>query len=692
MGQQVGRSWIGSEWVVEGLSPNLHVKLWFWKYLDRIRVAPLKPYLLYNTWYDVRAPEIVKSPAHVMNEGNLLHIIESFQKEMVEKQGIELDAFVLDDGWDIYKSDWVLNTEQFPRGLLPVKEALKGIGARLGMWLGPIGGYSNRKWRLEWMSAHGYEVVNNQLCLAGEQYRKLLKKRVTNFVRNAGVGYYKWDGIQFSCSEPDHGHPVGVYSRRAVMESVIDLCRSVRAENPNIFLNITSGTWLSPWWVKYANTIWMQGHDYGYSDVPSISRRDRAITYRDFVLYEDLRKNDFWFPISNLMTHGIIKGHLQKLGGEAEPLDKFTDNALLYFARGVSMWELYISPDLLTDGEWDALAKSIRWARERFETLRSTEMIGGDPGERQAYGYAHFAGKRGIVAARNPFIEPQILKVKLSTSQGLDPKASSLVVERVYPTRRISPKLYAAGSNLEMSLQGYETVIYEIYPVEEASEPLLAGVTYEVVQESEGDYVVKFYDAGKDVHLLNPEKVSSIRYCGDTVDPHELSIPVRPLIEPVSHGSVQLSSEKKQSEIDIIFELHKPAEEATLAVLFEPARKSQDKSEPKVIAFLDGKKVEPKVEQQKGHWAWYMLNVGPGKHTSRIIIEPVQEKQEWAGKISVWLICSQKPEGLEVSFNLATRLAQRRTMPPRPWPAEVIRRNIKLGEIDVLLLSTSSTQ
>lgn len=745
-GERIGSSWIESEWVVEGLSPNPHVKLWFWKYLDRIRVAPLKPFLLYNSWYDVRAPEIVKSPAHVMNDKNLLRIIESFKKEMVETHGLKLDAFVLDDGWDVYKSDWVLSKPQFPRGLEPVSAALKEIGTNLGMWFGPIGGYSNRTWRIEWMREHGYEVIpgreagRGQLCLAGKRYRQLFKKRVLDFIRNNGVGYYKWDGIQFSCSEQDHGHPVGIYSRRAVMESVIDLCQSVRAENPNIFLNVTSGTWLSPWWIKYANTIWMQGSDYGYANVPSISRRDGAITYRDYVLFEDYGKNDFWFPIANLMTHGIIKGNLQKLGGEAEPLDKFTDNALLYFARGVSMWELYVSPDLLTDGEWNALAKSIRWARDRFEVLRSTEMIGGDPGESLPYGYAHFAGKRGIIAARNPSIEPQTLKVSLSPSMGFNPEASSLVVELVYPMRRISPKLHKAGVNLEIPLQGYETAVYEIYPVEEASEPLLAGVTFEVFKESESNYAVKYYDAQKGARLLNPEMVRTVKYGGKSSRPSKLSIPATYLPEAVSHSSVQLSSQEKQPEIDIKFDLHKPAEEATLAVLLEPAGESKGETESEVTAFLDGEKVELKVEQQKGRWGWYMLDVQPGKHTSRIIIAKIdkenekknigngnasvekngdrqngnrpnfsQEKKEnkwtgrvsagedngdspyfpdghkenrWTGKVSVWLICSQKPEGREVSFDLAQGLGKKRPMPPRPWPSGQIRRTVKLGELE----------
>ncbi|NIM89829.1 MAG: hypothetical protein GTO17_02660 [Candidatus Aminicenantes bacterium] len=693
MGERIATSWIESEWAVEGLSPDEEVKLWFWKYLDRIRVAPLKPYLLYNSWYDVRAPEIVKGPTQVMNEENLLRIIESFQEEMAEKRGIKLDAFVLDDGWDVYKSDWVLSKEQFPRGLAPVKQALDRMGTALGMWFGPIGGYSNRSWRVGWMHERGYEViraqpqedkpgeVKGQLCLAGKNYRQLFKKRVVDLVRNDGVGYYKWDGIQFSCSAPDHGHPVGIYSRRAVMESVIDLCGSVRSENPNIFLNITSGTWLSPWWVKYANMIWMQGYDYGYADVPSISRRDAAITYRDYVLFDDLKKNDSWFPVANLMTHGIIKGHLQKLGGEAESLDKFTDNALLYFARGVSMWELYISPDLLTEGEWNALAKSIQWAKDRFEILRSTEMIGGDPGKKMAYGYVHFTGNRGIVAARNPFIESQSLRVTLSPSLGLDPEASSLVMERVYPKRWISPRLYGNGSEMVIPLQGYETAIFELYPLEEASKPLLAGVTFEVLPASENDYVVKFYEAGRGTRILNPGRVSSLSYKGKTIDPGKFSIPVRYLKEPVSLGSVRLAADDR-SEIQIKFKLLDPAKKATLAVLLEPAREAEEEQDPEVTAFLDGKEVKPKVEKQKGRWGWYLLEVEPGKHTSRFVITSTPELK-WTGKFSAWLVCSLRPEGKEVSFGLAQNLTQQQTMPPLPWPSGEIRKNVKLGEVEV---------
>jgi hypothetical protein len=687
MGIKITDNWIKSEWTVAGLTPDRHVKLWFSRYLDSIRVAPLRPYLLYNTWYDVRSPEYTKRPEDVMNEANLLRIIADFKREMFEKRGLKLDAFVLDDGWDIYKSDWVLRTNEFPNGLKPIVEALKTMGTDLGMWFGPIGGYSYRKWRIEWMKEHGYEAEDDQLCLAGTNYHKLFKKRTTDFVRHDGVAYFKWDGIRFSCSEPDHGHPVGIYSRRAVMEAVKDLCTAVREINPKMYLNITSGTWLSPWWMKYANMIWMQGHDYGYANAPSISKRDAAITYRDVVLYEDYGIHDFWFPISNLMTHGIIKGHLQKLGGEAEPPDKFTDNAILYFARGVSMWELYISPNLLTDGEWDAIGKSIRWARDRFDVLKHTEMIGGNPGNREPYGYAHFYKKRGIAAVRNPSIKPQILKVKLDPAQGLCPRAASLVVERVYPNRWISPRLYAAGAAIELPLQGYETAIYEIYPLETAVEPLLAGVVFDVIEAEGKTYALEIRHVEKGARLLNPEMVREIKI-NDAVVPldklYESALRERPFPEAVKPGTITA----RGTDINVGFTVEKPITNAALCFLLEPAaqviKKSKDKKQEKrgseVIIYINGREVDAEVEQQTDRWAWYKvkLDAVPGQYKARIRIRPFRGNQKWDGKISAWMVYNIEPGTTGIRFHLVRELSKSRPMPPLPRPAGEDKRIVKL--------------
>ena len=695
MGERIGKEWIKSEWVVEGLTPNSYIKHWFMTYLNHIRVAPVRPYTLYNSWYDLRAVDYPsKEPVkenHVMNDKNVFRMIDLLKENMIKKYGIKLDAFVLDDGWDVYESDWELRKEQFPNGMKPIADELKKTGTHLGIWFGPTGGYSARMKRINWMKAHGYEVVGEErsrhramLCLAGKHYSKLFKKRVKNFVEKDGVAYFKWDGIQFSCSEPDHGHPVGIHSRRAVLQSLINMCQAVREKNPSVFLNITSGTWLSPWWVKYANQIWMQGDDYGYSNVPSISRRDGAITYRDYVLYDDFKNKGFWFPISNLMTHGVIKGNLQKLGGEREPLDKFTDNALLYVARGVSMWELYISPDLLTDGEWKAIAKSILWARDRFPILSSTEMIGGNPKNRQVYGYTHFKQNRGIIAVRNPFIEPGYLKVKLDPSQGMNPDATSLVVERVYPTNRISPNLIKAGDTIELHLDGYETAIYEIFPLNEADKPLLAGVDFELKSNRGKNYILELHDRKKDVRLLNPGTVRSIKFLGETVDINDLSIPLKTLPTPVANHSVKVSYKRKQTDMMIKFNLSESATDAIVAVLVEPNRVFFGKGDPMVDFFQNGRKSVDAKEKQKGKWAWHMIGVKHGKQSIKVRINAPPKTRKWSGKASVWLICKQKLRGEEILFNLKKTVVQS-PMPPRPWPRSTVRKSIKLGAGEVII-------
>ncbi len=259
-GKRIKRAWTRSHWVVEGLAPDKYVKLWFMRYVRRIRVAPAEPYTLYNTWYDLRSPRFHGlGQDHIMNQTNIVGIIDALRKNMIEKHGIRLNAFVLDDGWDKYESDWKLRRSTFPNGLKPIVDDLKKTNTTLGLWLGPIGGYSFRNLRVDWMKAHGYETVGDELCLGGKNYSQMFKRRVVDFAKDDGVGYYKWDGIQFSCSQPGHGHPVGIYSRDAILDTLINICRAVRAVNPKAYLNITSGTWLSPWWVKYANQIWMQG-------------------------------------------------------------------------------------------------------------------------------------------------------------------------------------------------------------------------------------------------------------------------------------------------------------------------------------------------------------------------------------------------------------------------------------------------
>ncbi len=672
IGEKIGDVPVESNWTVLGITPEPYIKKWFFDYVKDIRVAPANPYTLYNSWYDLRSADYPKvSKDAVMNEKNVLRIWDEIRTNMIEKHDIHLDAFVLDDGWDVYESDWQLRKKQFPHGLKPLSDTLAKSGTKLGIWFGPAGGYSFHLERVKWMVEHGYEVTGNvndpasgMLCLAGKKYSNLFRKRVTDFVKNDDVGYFKWDGIQFACSEPGHGHPVGIYSRRAVMESVIDKCEAVRKINPNIYINITSGTWLSPWWVQYANQIWMDAADYAFADVPSISRRDNAMTYRDYALFDDFHIRNFWFPVSNLMTHGIIKGRLENISKE-EPIDKFTNNTVLYFARGVSMWEFYISPDELTNPEWNALSQSVKWAKSRFDILSSTFMVGNNPALGNTYGYVHFKGDKGIIAVRNPKIESDHLTVTLDPEYRLDENAANLVVEQVYPKRYIYPQLYSAGGKITFALGGFETAVFDIYPLDKTAPPLLAGAVFDL--KTEGTTMTYTVIKGENnIRFLNPEKIESLEREGRKITIRDLHPDYQLDVTEPGYSTQFSSGDMKYSfTIDPSRALSSRME--MVALLLKPDTAGGEFPE---VTIRQGNK-ELKTEKQTGKGAWQWVSAIPDGSAKDLITVEIN-RTGWKGQAQLWLNTGKTKHGYVLKVTTGEKLKEK-VMPPLPFPANEFR-------------------
>jgi len=69
------------------------------------------------------------------------------------------------------------------------------------------------------------------------------------------------------------------------------------------------------------------------------------------------------------------------------------------------MHELYISPDILSEGEWGVLADALHWRASGSACSRRRDGRR-RPRPREPYGYVHFRGSEGIVAVRNPDIAP----------------------------------------------------------------------------------------------------------------------------------------------------------------------------------------------------------------------------------------------------------------------------------------------
>lgn len=404
VGKNIGREWWQSHPAVMGVAEDGKVREYFFQYLEQRRHRPAQPFLLYNSWYDM--------PGTVNSQG-LVNAVQSLKQNLTEAYGIKLDAVVIDDGWDLHSKLWQFDPRKFPDGLGPLKASAAEIGAKPGMWFSPAGGYATRKnQRIIQTLGQGYEknlltnVITAGFCPAGKKYHRDFQNRILDEARE-GVVYFKLDNVGGKCLVPWHGHGRAPYSEAAVTDALIEIMEQTHQSHPEVFFNITVGTWLSPFWLLYADAVWMGGMDYGFAGPGS--EREKNITYRDQNLYRQFREKNYQFPLNAVMTHGTIKARHQF--NAKEPIEEFEHDVAMYFGRGVSMWELYISPQLLTPEEWAVLARWIQWAKDNWPILRNTEMVLGDPNQLQTYGYLHQAGGNSLLIIRNPSNQTQVLSL-----------------------------------------------------------------------------------------------------------------------------------------------------------------------------------------------------------------------------------------------------------------------------------------
>ncbi|MEI9903460.1 MAG: hypothetical protein WDN06_05375 [Asticcacaulis sp.] len=161
---------------------------------------------------------------------------------------------------------------------------------------------------------------------------------------------------------------------------------------PDLFVNVTTGTYPSPAWLRYADSIWRGGQDHAFTGVGTA--RQRWITYRDREEYENIVVDGPLFPLNAVMLHGLI--YAQHAPGLADdPGHDFPAEVHSYFGSGTALQEMYITPSLLSAGDWDTLAQAANWSRANADVLKDTHWIGGDPGRLDVYGWAAWAPRKG---------------------------------------------------------------------------------------------------------------------------------------------------------------------------------------------------------------------------------------------------------------------------------------------------------
>jgi hypothetical protein len=419
----------------------------FLAYLERERAHPYRSFLNYNTWYDLGYFSRYDAAAAI-------DVINAFGQELVVKRKTRIDSFLLDDGWDDPSSLWRSN-KGFPQGFAPVAAAARKYDAALGFWLSPWGGYGHPKQeRLKQGLAEGFEIVNGSFSMAGPKYYQRFRGLCLEVLRDHGVNQFKFDGIGSGSGE-------GAGSALPDFEAMLRLVDELRSIRPDLYINQTTGTWPSPFWLVHVDSIWRGGEDHSFNGAGS--DRQRWITYRDGDVYERVVSRTQLYPLNSLMLHGVIYAKsAEKLN--VDPKNDFPSEVRTFFGCGTQMQELYITPKLLSKTNWDTLAASARWARENADTLRDTHWVGGDPAEGQVYGWAAWSPKKGILTLRNPSGRPASIAIDAAKVFELPEGAPRrYALTSPYANERPTVSSLTAGEPATFALQPFEVLVLEAH-------------------------------------------------------------------------------------------------------------------------------------------------------------------------------------------------------------------------------------
>jgi hypothetical protein len=438
---------------VLGVAPAGQLRRAFLYYLERERAHPYRPFLHYNSWYDTAWTPFA------LNETNCLEAIRICGEKFIERHGVVMDAMVFDDGWDNPRTLWQFHAG-FPNGFAPLAQLCQRYHTSLGVWLSPFGGYGEpRNQRLRNGAAQGYETNAAGFSLAGPKYYAAFKQACVRMIRQYGVNHFKFDGIA-----------TGMYARSGGAflldtEAMRRLMLELRQEDPNLYINLTTGSWPSPFWLRYADSVWRQGGDMGLAGKGS--RQQQWLTYRDQETCRNIARQGPLFPLNSLMTQGVAYSRQGSAGDPSFNSAGFKDDVRAFFGSGTGLQELYIQPGKLTDDDWRVLAEAARWSRTNADVLVDAHWLGGDPGKLEVYGFASWTPRKGLVMLRNPDDQPHEFALEAGTALELPPGAArKYTASSPWAEDAQQPTLVIeAGTPAVMRLKPFEVRILELTPI-----------------------------------------------------------------------------------------------------------------------------------------------------------------------------------------------------------------------------------
>ena len=424
-------------------------------YIERERAHPFRPFLHYNSWYDIAWAD------RKFDEAQCIAAIECFGQELIQKRGGVMDSFVFDDGWDDNTTLWRFHSG-FPKGFAPVRNAAARYHASIGAWLSPFGGYGEaRKQRLDYGKTQGFETNANGFSLAGPIYYARFRDVCAGMMRDYGVDFFKFDGMGTGGAASAEGGGEYLDDIEALMRMVAEL----REVNPHLYISATTGTWCSPYFLWHADSIWRGGADMGFHGAGS--KRQQWITYRDTYTYRNIVQQGPLYPLNSLMNQGIAQARFGPAAELGNNLKEMADEMWSFFGTGTGLQELYIAPQMLTPPQWDILAASAAWARRHAQVFVDAHWIGGNPGASEVYGVAAWSPEAAVLMLRNPAETHQTFDLNLAMAFELPERAPTsyrLSSPRPDTQNKAIPRTLAANTSFPLHLDGFEVLILDATP------------------------------------------------------------------------------------------------------------------------------------------------------------------------------------------------------------------------------------
>jgi hypothetical protein len=432
----------------------------------RKTLAIFTPFGINNQW----------GPCSTLDDEQVLAVLDRLAAW--KQAGVRFDTFTLDTGWVDPASDLTrFKPTGFPNGPAAVIERVRELGLEFGLWFATSWGAEScwdhaPAWAQQQAPTmtyrNGYPAraeYTGMFCLGCEAYAATLRHAVLHHVRTNGVRFLKFDGGNYQCDNPAHGHLPGRYSTERMFGTLIEIADAARAIAPDVFVMWYWGL-RSPFWALHGDSIFESGlhmEGSGTSAVPTLY-------YRDSVTLAQDQNAQFATLIPPLVKDSLGVWLSDTRWGNYMGKERWRETLVMDLGRGSLLFpNLWGNPFHLDDDDVTFLAWISALARRHEALFLHRRTILGDPWKNELYGYAHGAGDHGFVFVNNADFVGRPATLRLDASLGLDaPPGTPLHVVSHFPERErlgCAPgQRFALGDTVDLWLRPFEVLMLEIVP------------------------------------------------------------------------------------------------------------------------------------------------------------------------------------------------------------------------------------